>query len=211
MNVKKLLALALSLSSVMLVGAALTAAPASAWPSTGAWCPTAPATHICPSKYPVGTAFKAELEPGTTMLFKAGIETQCKEAGVEGTLSENGANENIILPSSVKFGACSSTVETIKNGDWRFPWTEGSHSGLEGYGSTYIKITNNSLGVSCVYQLFGSAPQKGVELIGGSPAHILISTGNIRKVEGSFFCATAGTMSARFNVVSPSPLYVEKQ
>ena len=199
---KKLLALALSLSSLVLVGAALGAAPASA---TGAWCSTAPESHICPSKYPQGTKFKAESVGG--IVFNTGTQSNCSGSTLEGSMLETEWHETAVKWSSIKFSGCE--VEALNLGSWTFPWEAGTHNSKIS-GQSYVKFPYPSLGITCYYWIPGLEPT--AKLIGGSPARIEMRT-QIERAAGSntFFCSPAGTMSAEYKVTSPSPLYVEKE
>lgn len=205
---KKIITLALSLSSVVLIGAAVGSTPASA----GVFCSTAPASHICPSRYPDGTAFKAENT--TKILLKMGFaEYECGKSSLAGTIKGEGTQHHTVALSSFTMQECHSpqglaTTETVNPNYWAFPWAEGTNNSTEGFGYTEWKIT--SMGTTCWYYLPGLAKSKGVSLIGGSPATIEINS-NVSKEAGGFLCASPAQMTGRYTVTSPSPLFVEKE
>jgi hypothetical protein len=200
-HVKKLIALALSVSSVALIGAAMAATPASA----SVFCSTAPTNHICPStsKYPDGTAFKAK--NSTNILLKLGLaEFNCTESLVEGSIKSG-----TVALSNFKLARCTgpggfATTETFTPSYWTFPWAEGTHNAANGVGHSEWKISY--AGTTCWYWI----PTNGISLTGGSNPTMTLSS-KMEKLSGGFLCANPGEMIAQYTISTPKPLYIEKE
>jgi hypothetical protein len=192
--VKKLTAIALSVASMVLVSAAVAAAPASA----SVFCQTAPVNHVCLAKYPDGTPFKATLS--SPIMVHAGFtDVSCTSSSVEGTIK----GETVTM-SSVKIESCGESVsKIIRPNIWIFPWQEGTHNAAHGWGYTEWSISR--FGTTCVYDY-----PEGISLIGGTSPEIKIS-GPMSKVSGGFLCANPAEVVATYKVTTPSPLYVEKE
>jgi len=201
--VKKLIALALSVSSVALIGAAMAASPASA----SVFCSTAPANHICPSKYPDGTAFKAK--NSTNIVLKAGFqEFSCSESVVEGSIKGSTvALSNFKLQQCAAPGGFAAT-ETYTLGSWTFPWAEGTHNAALGEGHAEWKISY--IGTTCWYDIPGSGPQGGISLTGGSNPTMTLNS-KIPKLAGGFLCASPAQLTGQYTISTPKPLYIEKE
>lgn len=193
---KKLSVLVASVLAAAFASAAI-ASPASAT----VFCSTAPANHICPSAYGIGTPFKASLEPGTSLVIKGGYATaNCKKSELIGSVS--GAYR--LTYSSGTSSECGvATVETFARGLTAF-WNEGTHDGSVYQSIEWVVKANGS---TCVY---GPAGTEGQTITGGNPAKLKINIW-AKKLTGDPFCANPASVTATYLVNSPAPFYVEKE
>jgi hypothetical protein len=196
--VKKLIALALSLSSVALVSGAVAATPASAM----VFCETAPVNHVCTSPYPEKTTFKATLDKPALLQVSLG-EIVCSQSTVEGTLHQ-AASTGITLSSYIMQACGGVPTETINPGGWNTYWLEGTDNARIS-GHTQWKVSR--FGINCVFYL----PVEATTLIGGNPAKIEVSGVALLKADGGAFCGNTGKEAATYTVTSPGALYIAKE
>ncbi|MGN6201275.1 MAG: hypothetical protein ACTHNY_02580 [Solirubrobacterales bacterium] len=155
---------------------------------------------------PAGTEYTGALEatmtPGTSSVMKAGIETTCTGSTATGTVTTN-TEVRAGGAGSITTEKCSKDMVTLKGGELTiFP------SGTVFAIGNEVTVNDTSLGISCVY---GGGASPGTDigtLIGGSPAKISINTTKLKKISGSFFCASEGTWTSNYTVTKPSSLFL---
>src|SRR6188768_2232 len=98
---------------------------------------------------PLGTHYTGEihatLEPGTSVLVKAGIEVTCTESTLKGTVTTNNAEHAAGPLSVLTFDKCNKHFTTILPGSFTIKGDEVFLIGNE------VKIVDTALGVTCFY------------------------------------------------------------
>lgn len=195
---KRLPVLIGSLAAVVALTAMVGAGSAAA--ATSVPCSTAPESHICPAKYAPGTSFKAKAVGTVTMkLGFANIHCESSELGGEYISSDQ------IKMNNVSFSLCGNlSVTTVHLGQFVTEWLPGTHNGTARDLSTEIQIISGS--IKCTY-----SPFRSMTLQGGNPAQLVASGESMVRTAGSFLCANPAKLEATYEVVSPNPLYIEKE
>jgi hypothetical protein len=109
--------------------------------------------------------------------------------------------------TSVRQEECNATVTTIKPGTVEFHTRLFSPDRRATVTWSGEEITVEFLGIHCI---FGTSNTDVGTLTGGSPA-VFTAEGSIPRVGGrsGAFCGSAGTVSAEYEVDTPSSLYVD--
>lgn len=180
---------------------------------------TASATVICKTQmtegcaasgwaYPAGTEGTASLAAGTTAVLETTAgETliTCTESVVKSTLANAGSATTTVESgvSSITFGSCSQTVDTLKGGSAVLHWIAGTDNGtLTTFGT---RVTVQVFGVSCVY-----GPSEGQDVgntIGGNPGSMTLSA-VFNRVEGGFLCPADARFTGKYVATSPTNAWV---
>ncbi|MGN6200913.1 MAG: hypothetical protein ACTHNY_00715 [Solirubrobacterales bacterium] len=160
---------------------------------------------------PAGVEYTGEIhatmEPRTSSIMKAGIEDTCTETTVKGTVTVNNATHAEGPATVISNGSagtpCSRHMATLKTGSLAI-----ADNGTVSAANNEVTINDTSLGISCVYG-GGSSPGTNIgTLTGGSPAKLAVNTTKMKKISGSFFCASEGTWTANYVVTTPSTLLI---
>jgi len=166
-------------------------------------------TSPCPEawNYFTGTNVSMSLQESSTLETTGGtVLDTCNEATLQGpTTTFGGATETVkILLTSVTWGSCTRTTNTLSNGELELHWSGATGNGtITGRGTEW---TVNTVFGTCVY---GFGPF-GVDLgtvKGGNPASVSINA-LIPKISGNFVCPSEARWTANYRVTSPWPLYV---
>lgn len=180
--------------------AAIAAGPASATEPNGVFCSTAPASHECgEAAYPAETQVKASLV--TPLYFKTGGGTTVMQCTGSTFNMSVGGNPSVLSTTALGFSGCTTTFNVTQLAYSDLKWTEGTDNGTL---TNKSLIMINFLGVKCYFTHW--TPMKVVG--GNSPA---IELNNTRIVGMSGFpCPSQLYTNGKYQIESPSPLYVEK-
>ncbi|MGN6203257.1 MAG: hypothetical protein ACTHNY_12765 [Solirubrobacterales bacterium] len=155
----------------------------------------------------VGSTIEATLEKGNSATLKAGIEDTCTVSSVTGTVGTNNTEhaKGTIgegTPKGLQFSSCTKDTTTIKSGELTI-----ADNGTVTAFNNEVTVNDTALGISCVYGGGTTGTALGT-LTGGSPAKLVVSTTKLKKISGSFFCASEGTWTANYLVTNPTSLFV---
>jgi len=150
------------------------------------------------------------LEPGTSLLVKAGIESTCTESTMHGVVAVNNMTHAEVPltatgtpPTGLSFGHCTKHTTVINPGTLTI-----SDTGTAFLINTRVQIRDTGLEVSCFYGAEGIPVDIG-KLTGGTPATLDINTTELKRLPGSsFFCAANGTMTGGYLVTTPNTLLI---
>lgn len=147
---------------------------------------------------PSGTEFTGAIHETSTgsWTMKAGVEASCSGATRVWDIDTNETNHAAGEVTSFSFSGCAGTVDVLSKGSL----SVGENGALSGSGQ---QITITQLGISCVYGT-GTGTSLGT-VVAGSPAEVLESA-TLPKQSGGAFCATSGSVAARYKITSPNPL-----
>ncbi|MGN6201220.1 MAG: hypothetical protein ACTHNY_02290 [Solirubrobacterales bacterium] len=154
---------------------------------------------------PSGTEYtgfvEATLESGSSALLKAGVEDTCTSSLVAGPVITNNETHarGSVEQAALKFEKCNKDTATLRGGELTI-----SPSGVVTATAFEVTVNDTSLGVSCIYG-GGSGLTLGT-LEEGTPAKLKVSTTKLKKISGSFFCASEGTWTANYVVTLPGTL-----
>jgi hypothetical protein len=167
----------------------------------------------CAKDVPSGTEVKASLAAGT----KAVMETEygnieCKKSSASGKTTNTGSSEEEVggLLETLTFqesGSCEVTV--VQLGTLSARNISGTSNGMLRSSSAYITTKCPTFfwgSVHCIYVTEGA--DLGV-IKGGNPAVMEIAEANIPQLSTSSICANVASLSAKYEVTSPKPLYIE--
>jgi hypothetical protein len=128
----------------------------------------------------------------------------CSESEISGEFISSSS----IRATTVKFVGCGSyAVQTIKPGVFEIKWLEGTHNGMirSGWG-TEIRIPFGS--TACTYAPFFG---EGDVVNGGSAPTITVGGFGMAKISGGPLCANPSILEGSYEIVSPKPLFIEKE
>jgi hypothetical protein len=173
-------------------------------------CPTTPTNQLIP----VNTVLKAKLKAGTSATLKAGFaEVVCTASTVEGKVTNAGGGAGVAVLGSITsatWTSCTCTGQAATATAEALPWSAELNWVAGNNGSmkvTGVKVKVVCLGETCFY----GGEVKGLEVVGGNPAHVLAAAGNVKitRLAGSgIFCANPAEWIADYEVTEPNPLYV---
>ena len=155
---------------------------------------------------PAGTEYTGKihmtLEPGTTLVTKAGIENTCGESTMLGDVETNNTEHAAGPITTLTFGKCTQDTTVINPG--RLTIDDKGTVFIEGR-RVESKVTG--LGVSCFYGAETAKVDIGT-LTFGTPATLDINTTELQRESGSntFFCAEKGTWTGSYVVATPTTL-----
>ena len=154
---------------------------------------------------PAGTEYTGEihmtLEPGTTSLTRAGIESTCSESTMNGMITANSTAHAESPLSALTFGKCTQHTKVINPGSLT----------VNDKGEVFIAGRRVETVVTGIATCFYGAETGSVKigtLTGGTPATIDINTTTLQREAGSntFFCASVGTWTGSYVVTTPGTL-----
>lgn len=167
-------------------------------------------------QYPAGTAVTARLVPGSKAVFKTtGLSVECSGSEIVGHVSREVGNPIAIEPLESQFTGCLAfglpVVVSMRNP----PYTgrisyHGSGNGdllLANARPAGVEIVHTYLKQTCVY---GISPLS-MQLEGGAPAHLVAAASMVKESGVSEYCGgeIGSTFTARYEAVSPDPVYAE--
>lgn len=171
-------------------------------------------TPVCPTGNVVTEIEATIASGGSAALTNTAGEplVTCTESGVSGTVAKQG---NGVEPegsiSSLTWGGCNHTADTIKNGSLKIETRiSKNEKGEEVHTNTLTasgtEVTVSILGVSCTYGP-GATPISVGDLTVGSPAIVHANT-VVNKTAGSFVCPSTAGWVATYTVTKPAGLWV---
>jgi hypothetical protein len=184
---------------VMAVGAATSSATV--------FCKNNASTETCSEKYPVGTKSVASSEGSSVIETTGGtVLNTCTSATAEGELTSAGGSSSTVkgIATSLTWGGCTKTTDTISLGEGEVHWISGTDNGTataKGGGVT----TNGPFG-SCVYGL-GSEMKDWGAFVEGEPPSMSINS-IVFKVSGAATCPAEVRVTGKAILTSPSVGYV---
>jgi hypothetical protein len=204
--VKKFSLLAMVVTASLLGALAIGAASASAT----VLCKQAAAANNCAPEdtYPEGTEVHAELAP-TTFLYiteqNGTLRNSCSASEMATTLGIQQFEYQRSAMTALSFGGCTTSPVTVERlGEPDFQWKPGTHGGhMYGYG---VRIGFNYFGLACVYTFWGPG-----EIVPGASPKLVYSYGELVRLSGSFICPYKMSISATYDITTPTPLYVENE
>jgi len=208
--------LAALLASALLAAVAFGATSASAT----VLCKKSPSNHLCGNEnlYPAGTKIHTELAPNTTFRFAVVNGTsvlQCKTSTLDLTTDNSGNNyleEEILANTSNEgytFGGCYEPVHASA-ARYNISWYRGTHAGRVWQETTFEMSTEffNHWGYNapCYYKQHGPT----YPAMFGETQQIVYNKVPYYAAYGSHWsCPPELLLSGTYNIISPSPLYVE--
>jgi len=144
-----------TLGLAAVAAAALIALAAVGTASATVICKNNLSTEKCSEPYPKGTAGKASLEPGTSMLMKGPFgETiaTCTESTVTGTSANTGSATETVKSTltSLTFSKCNHPVTVKAAGTGELHWIPGTDNGILTTTGTTV-IVDETLFGACQY------------------------------------------------------------
>jgi hypothetical protein len=136
----------------------------------------------------------------TSALLKAGIEDTCTESTVKGHVTTNTATHAKGPITVLSFGKCTKDTVTLAAGELTI-----ADNGTVTAFNNKVTVNDTALGVSCVYGGGSTGTDIGT-LTPGQTAKLNVNTTELKKIEGSFFCASLGTWTANYVVTTPDAL-----
>jgi hypothetical protein len=172
---------------------------------------TASATKLYSGGGPLGsgTTLHAVLEASTVVQAGFG-NIACHGSTIHvGTTNEGGATETVLGPiSTLTFEACTgNTVTVLSKGALEIHHIPGTTNGTVTSSDSEWTLISHSSGVHCIYKTEGT--DLGVLTGNTSGPATLDVEATIVRVPTSFLCASSAKMTAKYDVTSPSPLWVE--
>jgi hypothetical protein len=165
-------------------------------------------TTPCTSKVPAGTEITSMLKEGKAVLTAGFGKLECATSEVNGhtkTTGEGGSEGGASGPiTTLAFGSCNGTVETLATGNLSLAWTSGMNGNLT---ASEFSVHTVIAGVSCKY---GGTVSEKITFTGGAPAVIKAEEAPIPKTEGGFLCGNPAHWTATYEVTSPNPLYLSE-
>jgi len=155
---------------------------------------------------PSGTEYtgfvEATLESGSSALLKAGIEDTCTASLVAGPIITNNETHarGSVEQAGLKFEKCTKDTATLRGGELTI-----SSAGVVTAFGFEVTVNDTGLGFSCIYGGGPTGTALGT-LTPGTPAKLNASTTKLKKISGSFFCASEGTWTANYVVTTPGTL-----
>jgi hypothetical protein len=207
MNNLKILGLA------AVAAAALTAFLGASTASATVICKTKPTAGVCPEgwDYLAGTKGKASLAAGTSAALQdtsGNVLITCTASTVEGTSENTGGATSTVKSTltSLTWGGCSNTVDTINPGRGELHWIPGTNNGT--LTTIETAVTVNIFGVSCTYGT-GSGTDMGTT-VGGNPGSLTVNTA-IPRIAGGFLCPATTRFSAEYVATEPTAAWVAER
>lgn len=155
--------------------------------------------------YTAGTVIDSSLKTGgSAKLTGSGGEVldTCSNGTVKGKTSVTSATSLNGIISSIIWEGCSTTTDTVANGELSISWTSGNNGTVTGAGS---QVTVSIFGVSCTYGT-GTGTHLGT-LTGGEAPVLSIST-TVTKTAGGFLCPGTAGWDAEYVITEPHALFV---
>lgn len=177
-------------------------------------------TSPCGSRYGAGTEISGHLKKGERSLIEeipqteATFVVQCEESNLKlKTTNEGGAAQTVTAATETfTFGACTEfsfetlykiSVVVLKKPSLEIHWTSGWNASITAKGT---EITITYFGQDCVYGVPGGGSTGIASLVGTKTAEIWLSM-ELARLSG-FGCPEKMVWKAKYEVTSPSPLYV---
>jgi hypothetical protein len=154
---------------------------------------------------PTGTEYTGEFDMSleSSLLTKAGLEVTCTESTLKGTITSNTTNHWSGPITSLSFGGCNGTVDTLNVGSLTISGDE-----LFMIGSNW---TTERFGITCTYG--GGAGTKLGTLtnttLSGKDAVTLDVNANLPKQAGGAFCANVGVWSGSYIFTTPENNFLD--
>jgi hypothetical protein len=166
-------------------------------------------TTPCTSKTAANTSITSMLKEGKAVLTAGFGKLECETSEVNGhtkTEAEGGSAGGASGPiTTLAFGSCNGTVETLETGSLSIAWTSAMNGNLTASG---FKVHTVFAGVPCTY---GGTVPEGITFLGGAPAVIKAESAPIPKLEGGFLCGNPAHWTATYEVTSPTALYAAQE
>jgi hypothetical protein len=178
----------------------------------GCWVATeASATVLChtntsPCTSIVGAGNEVKSVLASPWVLKAGFaNVECSEGSMNPSVENAGGPTSTVVGKVIQFlaGVCNCSVTTLRNGGVEWHWISGSFNAT--LTSNALEITVSCFGAHCVY---GTGGATHIGVFTGGTGRIDVNA-SLKRLEGSFLCASPASWSASYNVTSPSPLYAE--
>lgn len=165
-------------------------------------------TEHCSEPYEVGSKGTASLAAGSSAIMETTAgETliTCNESTTSAVLENAGSSTTTVEDSvtSLTFGGCSTTVDTVTLGRGVLHWIAGTDNGT--LTTIETAVTTNIFGVSCTYGA-GAGTTMGTT-VGGNPGSLTVNT-VIAKVAGGFVCPSDVRITAKYVATSPTNAWV---
>ncbi|MGN6203261.1 MAG: hypothetical protein ACTHNY_12785 [Solirubrobacterales bacterium] len=137
-----------------------------------------------------------------TATLKAGIEDTCTESTVHGTVTTNNTTHAAGNITTLSFNKCTKHTTVLASGSL----TIGDDGTVTAFNNE-VTVNDTALGISCVYG-GGSTGTAIGKLIPGVGWHVTVETTKLKKITGSFFCASEGTWTGTYVGTTPSSLTI---
>ncbi|HET7508990.1 MAG TPA: hypothetical protein VFJ65_01950 [Solirubrobacterales bacterium] len=189
-----------------ITAAALTAFVGAGTASATVLCKNNLNTNVCSERYSVGTKIEGKLV-GVGKMDTSFKTIECNKGSASGTLEKEGSATSTPFGGGVgTLEECNCEVKIIKNGTLEIHWIEKSDNGtLTSSGAEATVSCNTIFGnVHCIYA--SNNTHAGV-LVGGNPATEEFAV-NAPRLTTSGLCAEQGTLTGKYEVTSPKPLYI---
>ena len=196
---------ALAISAVM----ALSASTASAT----VFCKNNMSTEACTEKYEAGTVGLSSLKAGTTAILETLSGTvldTCTGSSAEETLQNEGSATTTVtakIPvSSLKWGTCTKTTDTLSGGEGEIHWIAGTDNGT--ITAKGFEVTANTIFGSCTYGL-GSEMKDWGTIFGGAPGKF-VANAIVTKIAGVGTCPAEVRVTGEYVNTKPEAGYIAK-
>ena len=164
-------------------------------------------TANCSEPYEAGAEGTASLEKGTTAVLeqRGSVLVTCTESVIKSTLKTPGSSTTTVESglSSITWGGCNTTVDTINGGSAVLHWVSGTDNGT--LTTVGTEVTVNIFGVSCTYGA-GASTDIGTT-VGGNPGFLAVNS-TFTKTAGGFLCASTAGFKGRYIATSPTSAWV---
>lgn len=159
---------------------------------------------------PPGTEYTGEihlsLEPGTSLLLKAGIvEWTCTKSTAMGRIEANNTTHAEAALSGLSLEGCTGDTRIISPGSLTF-----DDNGTAFTKETKIEIKNTLFGFTCFYGAEATPVDIGT-LTPGTTATLDVSTTHLKRLPGgagSNYCGVEGVLSGNYLVTVPDTLLI---
>lgn len=162
-------------------------------------------TEHCSEPYLAGAEGTASLE-GTATFQAGSFSTECSESVVKSTLKEAGSSTTAVKSgiSTITWGGCSSTTDTLNGGSAELQWIPGTDNGTLTTFDTEVTVLHT--GVDCIYGASSGGTVVGTT-VGGNPGSLVVET-SFPKKGGGGLCPSTGIFRAKYVATSPTNAWV---
>jgi hypothetical protein len=201
------LAMVAAVAAMAFVGAG----SASAEAGTVALCKKPTLTCAATDQYPAGTVITASLKPGTKAVLTGGLKVECEVSNIKITTEGASLGSSILgKVTEALWNKCSGCTEVKSLG---IPWlghltSLGNLVGLLNILSPKVLLSKCAFGAGCIAE----SPEVSLEVDTASQPATVLAINEPLKLSadtGTFCPASSGTWNATYEVLSPTPLYVE--
>lgn len=170
---------------------------------------TASATKLCTDSacatvYPTGTEISSSLKTSSTARLTSGGSTidTCSSSTVTGTTTNKEGATVAGSISSLTWGSCTVTTDTVANGSLEIEKTGANEGKAIGKG---WEVTTSTFGTSCT---FGPGTGTVLSTIKGGVEPVMVINSTVSKTAGNFLCPGTTGWDAEYVVTSPHALFI---